>query len=101
MIKRFLAANWLQIDISFINFIFINERGQFSTTFPTPVLYFFLVASDKLLVTVIKKSCKISSSISFIDQTLRDWKNNRNRFNTQLKMDLKTGDPKIKICLLL
>lgn len=37
----------------------------------------------------------------YIDKTLRDWKNNRNRFNTLLKMDLKTGDPKIKICLLL
>jgi hypothetical protein len=37
----------------------------------------------------------------YIDKTLRDRKNNRNRFNTLLKMDLKTGDPKIKICLLL
>ena len=27
--------------------------------------------------------------------------NQTNKFNTLLKMDLKTGDPKIKICLLL
>lgn len=85
----------------------MKEIGKFSTTFLTLVLYFFLVVFDMLIVAVIKKSCKIFSSISFIDQTdvldktLRDWKNNRNRFNTLLKMDLKTGDPKIKICLLL
>lgn len=71
IIKRFLAANWLQIDISFINFIFINERGKFSTTFSTLVLYFILGAFDMLLVAVIKKFCKISTSISFIDQTIR------------------------------